>query len=123
MILTTDDRVAGFVTAQTLGVVSGSTVRARFVLHDIVAGLKGVVGGELTSYTRMLDDAREEATVRMIEQAEKKGADAVVTVRYSTSAVMRRAAEVVAYGTAVKLARTLGGADAGADAGTIPPAL
>ncbi len=103
MILTTDDRVAGFEVAETLGVVSGSTVRARFFLRDILARLKGIVGGEVESYTKMLDDAREEATVRMIDKAERKGADAVVMVRYSTSSVMARAAEVLAYGTAVKL--------------------
>lgn len=105
MILTTDDRVAGFEATETLGVVSGSTVRARSFLRDVFAGIKGLVGGEVPGYTRMLDDAREEAVVRMIEEAERKGADAVVTVRFSTSAGLRRSAEVLAYGTAVKLRR------------------
>ena len=104
MILTTEGGVAGFEVVETLGVVSGSTVRARFFLRDILARLKGIVGGEVGGYTRMLDDAREEATVRMIEKAERKGADAVVMVRYSTSSVMARSAEILAYGTAVRLA-------------------
>ena len=103
MILTTEGGVAGFEVVETLGVVSGSTVRARFFVRDILANLKGIFGGEVESYTRMLDDAREEATVRMIDGAERKGADAVVMVRYSTSSVMARSAEILAYGTAVRL--------------------
>ena len=103
MILSTGDSVAGFEVAETLGLVSGSTVRARFFVRDVFAGLKAFVGGEVTAYTKMLDDAREEAVVRMIDEAEQKGADAVVMVRFSTSAVMNRAAEILAYGTAVKL--------------------
>ncbi len=103
MILTTGDSIAGFEAAETLGLVSGSTVRARFFVRDVFAGLKAFVGGEVTGYTKMLDDAREEAVVRMIDQAEQKGADAVLMVRFSTSAVMNRAAEIFAYGTAVKL--------------------
>ncbi len=103
MILSTTDGVSGMVVVETLGLVSGSTVRARFFLRDIFAGIKNVVGGEVSTYTRMLDDAREQAVVRMIEEAEAKGADAVINVRFSTSAIMKNAAEVLAYGTAVKL--------------------
>ena len=103
MILSTTDGVSGMDVAETLGLVSGSTVRARFFLRDVLAGLKNILGGEVSTYTRMLDEAREQAVVRMIEEAEGKGADAVINVRFSTSSVMKSAAEVLAYGTAVKL--------------------
>lgn len=103
MILSTTDHVAGMEIAETLGLVCGNTVRARVFLRDIFANLKNLIGGEVRTYTRMLAEAREQALVRMIEQAEEKGADAVVSVRFVTSAVMRQAAEVLAYGTAVKL--------------------
>lgn len=103
MILSNTDGVSGVEVAETLGLVSGSTVRARFFLRDALAGLKNLIGGEVTTYTRMLEDAREQAVVRMIEAAERKGADAVVNVRFSTSAIMRNAAEVLVYGTAVRL--------------------
>ncbi len=104
MILSSTDGVAGTEVTETLGLVSGSTVRARFFLRDLLAGLKNIVGGEVSTYTRMLEDAREQAVVRMMEAAEEKGADAVIQVRFSTSSVMKNAAEVLAYGTAVKLA-------------------
>jgi len=103
MILSTTDGVAGTEVVETLGLVTGSTVRARFFLRDMLAGLKGLVGGEVGTYTRMLSDAREQATVRMIEAAEAKGADAVVNVRFASSQVMHNAAEIIAYGTAVRL--------------------
>ena len=91
------------------------SVRARSFLHDTIAGIKGIVGGEVAGYTKMLDEAREEALIRMIEQAEEKGADAVVMVRFSTSAIMRRSAELLAYGTAVKLTRTEAGGGSAAE--------
>jgi uncharacterized protein YbjQ (UPF0145 family) len=100
-----------------LGLVSGSTVRARVFLRDIFAGLKNLLGGEVSTYTRMLEEAREQAVVRMIEAAEEKGADAIVCVRFSTSAIMKNAAEVVAYGTAVKLAKLEGAGGSASEAG------
>ena len=103
MILSTTGTVPGMEVTEGLGLVSGSTGRARVFFRDLFAGLKNIVGGEVATYTRMLEDAREQAVVRMIEAAEKKGADAVVGVRFSTSAIMKSAAEVMAYGTAVKL--------------------
>ncbi len=106
MILSTTDGVAGMEVRETLGLVTGSTVRARFFLRDMFAGLKGMIGGEVGTYTKMLTDAREQAVVRMIEVAEAKGADAVVNVRFATSQIMVNAAEVVAYGTAVRLGET-----------------
>jgi uncharacterized protein YbjQ (UPF0145 family) len=103
MILTTTDTVEGRAIAQTIGLVKGSTIRARHVGKDIVAGLRGVVGGEITEYTKMMAEAREEALSRMLQDAEAQGADAVVGMRFGTSMVMSSAAEVIAYGTGVKL--------------------
>ena len=88
---------------KVLGVVRGNTVRARWFGADIWAGLKQLVGGEIETYTSLIAKAREEALRRMIKEAEKLGADAVLGVRFSTSAVMGGAAEILAYGTAVKL--------------------
>ena len=106
MILSTTETVPGMEITEGLGLVSGSTVRARVFLRDIFAGFKNILGGEVSTYTRMLEEAREQAVVRMIEAAEEKGADAIVCMRFSTSAIMRNAAEVVAYGTAVKLKKS-----------------
>jgi uncharacterized protein YbjQ (UPF0145 family) len=103
MIVVTTEHIAGRKIAKTLGLVKGSTIRARNIGHDIMAGLRNVVGGEVKDYTVMLAQAREEAIQRMVEQAEKMGADAVVCTRFATSMVMSGAAEMVAYGTAVKL--------------------
>ena len=108
MIISTTESVPGMEVTEGLGLVTGSTVRARVFFRDLFAGLKNLVGGEVSTYTRMLEEAREQAVVRMIEAAEERGADAVVGVRFSTSAIMRNAAEVMAYGTAVKL-RAAGG--------------
>lgn len=85
------------------GVVTGNTVRAKHVGRDIMAGLKNIVGGELRGYTELLQDSREEATQRMIEQAASMGANAVVNVRYATSSISQGAAELFAYGTAVRV--------------------
>lgn len=86
------------------GVVTGNTVRAKHVGRDIMAGLKNIVGGELKGYTELLQDSRNEATDRMIEQAKSMGANAVVNVRFATSSISQGAAELFAYGTAVRVA-------------------
>ena len=86
-----------------LGVVQGSTVRAKHAGKDILAGLKNIVGGELKGYTELLQEAREEATQRMVAQAKSIGANAVINVRYSTASITAGAAEILAYGTAVVL--------------------
>lgn len=104
MIVVTTERVAGKEISKTLGLVRGSTIRARHIGHDIMAGLRSIVGGEVKDYTIMLAQAREEALQRMIEQAKNLGANGIVGTRFVTSMVMSGAAEIVAYGTAVKLA-------------------
>ena len=103
MIVTTSGQVEGKNIVKTIGLVKGSTIRARHMGRDIMAGLRGVVGGEITEYTKMMAEAREQALQRMIEAAEKEGANAVVNMRFGTSMVMSNAAEVLAYGTAVVL--------------------
>lgn len=103
MIVTTTDFVPGYEVSEILGVVFGNTVRAKHIGKDITAALKNIVGGELNEYTEMLRDAREEAVNRMINEAKKLGADAVLNVRFTTSQTMAGAAELLAYGTAVKL--------------------
>ena len=101
MILTTTDTISGK-ELETLGLVKGSTIQTVNAVRDIGAGLKTLVGGELTRYNQMMNDARALATKRMVGEAEAMGADAVVAVRYSSASVMQSAAEVMAYGTAVK---------------------
>jgi len=101
MIITTTAEIQGKKITKTIGMVKGSTIRARNVGRDIVAGLRGLVGGEITEYTKMMAEARESSLQRMIEDAEKQGANAVVSMRFGTSMVMQNAAEVIAYGTAV----------------------
>jgi len=103
MIITTTSDVAGKQITKTIGLVKGSTIRARHLGRDIMAGFRGMVGGEISEYTKMMAEAREEALQRMIEDAEKQGATAVVNVRFGTSMVMQNAAEVLAYGTGVVL--------------------
>ena len=103
MIVTTSGQVEGKNIVKTIGLVKGSTIRAKHMGRDIMAGLRGIVGGEITEYTRMMAEAREEALQRMIEDAENKGANAIVNMRFGTSMVMSNAAEVLAYGTAVVL--------------------
>ncbi|HIH69619.1 YbjQ family protein [Methermicoccus shengliensis] len=102
MIVTNTEFVPGY-EIEILGVVFGNTVRAKHIGKDILAGLKNIIGGELQEYTEMLADARREAMNRMINEAKKLGADAVVNVRFTTSQTMTGAAELLAYGTAVKL--------------------
>lgn len=101
MIVVTTDSVSGK-NVQTLGFVSGNTVRAKNAFKDIGAGFRNLVGGEVVSYTKMLNESRDIAIQRMIEQAEGMGADAIVAVRFSTSSIMEGAAEIMACGTAVK---------------------
>ncbi len=101
MIVVTTEQIEGKRITETLGLVRGSTIRARHMGRDIMAGLRNIVGGEVREYTLMLAQAREEAMQRMIEQAEKLGANAIVGTRFVTSMVMSGAAEMVAYGTAV----------------------
>lgn len=103
MIITTTETIAGREISETIGVVRGSTVRARNFGRDIFAGLKNIVGGEISEYTKLLADSREEAMHRMTQDAQRLGADAVVNLRFTTSAVMQNAAEILAVGTAVKL--------------------
>jgi uncharacterized protein YbjQ (UPF0145 family) len=103
MIITTSDRVEGRAIARTVGLVKGNTIRARHVGRDIKAGLKSLVGGEITDYTKMMSEAREQAIQRMVEDAEKKGANAIVSMRLATSMIMQNASEVLAYGTGVVL--------------------
>lgn len=103
MLITNIEVVPGRRIARHLGLVQGSTVRAKHAGRDILAGLKNIVGGELRAYTELLAESRKEATDRMIEQARSVGANAVLNVRYTTSAITPGAAEILAYGTAVVL--------------------
>lgn len=103
MIVTTTDTIPRKKITEILGVARGSTVRSKHLGRDIAAGFKSIVGGELKGYTEMMSQAREEAYNRMVNDAQAKGADAVVNVRFMTSAITVQAAEILAYGTAVKL--------------------
>ncbi len=105
MEITTIDYVPGYEVEKILGIVKGSTIRAKHLGKDIVAGLRHVIGGELKEYTEMINEARDEALSRMIDDAKKLKADAVINVRLETAEVAKGAAEVLAYGTAVKLKR------------------
>lgn len=104
MLLSNMEIIPQYEIKQHLGLVQGSTVRAKHVGRDIMAGLKNIFGGELTAYTELLGEAREEAKERMIAQAESMGANAILNVRFATSSVTQGAAELFAYGTAVVLA-------------------
>ena len=101
MILVTTDYISGK-DLEMLGIVKGSTIQSKNIGRDITQGFKTLVGGELGAYTEMMNDARALATKRMVAEAESMGADAIVNIRYASSAVMQGAAEVMAYGTAVK---------------------
>lgn len=103
MIATTIDHVPGHEITEVVGIARGSTVRARNIGRDIFAALRNVVGGEISEYTKLQAQAREQALYRMEQDAERLGADAVVNVRITTAMVMQGAAEILAYGTAVKL--------------------
>ncbi|MCX9014923.1 MAG: YbjQ family protein [Candidatus Methanoperedens sp.] len=101
--VTNTDYLPGRDIVKVLGIVNGNTVRAKWFGKDLLAGLRNLVGGELKEYTEMLTESREEAVKRMISDAESIGADAVVNVRFTTSQITQGAAEILVYGTAVKL--------------------
>lgn len=103
MDISNTETIPGRSIVEFYGVVSGNTVRAKHVGRDIMAGLKNIVGGELKGYTELLQDSRAEALDRMVQQAESMGANAVVNVRFATSSISQGAAELFAYGTAVKV--------------------
>ncbi len=103
MIIVNTPEVPGHEVAEVLGLVKGSTIRAKHLGKDILAGLRTLVGGEIKEYTEMLEEARQMAIQRMVKEAEAKGANAIVNVRFTTSQVMAGAAELLAYGTAVRL--------------------
>ena len=103
MITTTTENIPYKEVYEILGIARGSTVRARNIGKDIFAAIKGVIGGEISEYTKLQADSREQALQRMVQDAEKMGADAVINIRMTTSMVMQGASELLAYGTAVKL--------------------
>lgn len=103
MIISNTESIPGRTIVEFYGVVTGNTVRAKHIGRDIMAGLKNIVGGELAGYTELLQDSRKEATDRMIQQAQSMGANAVVNVRFATSSISQGAAELFAYGTAVRV--------------------
>jgi len=101
MILVTTDHVPGRKTIKNLGLVRGNTIRARHIGRDIIAALRNLVGGEIRDYTKMMAESREQSLDRMIEEAEGLGANAIVSIRITTSMIMQNASEILAYGTAV----------------------
>ena len=101
MIISTTDRIEGKKIVKQLGLVKGNTIRARHIGRDVMASLKNIVGGEITDYTKMMAESREQAIDRMIEDADKLGANAIVGMKFATSMVMQSASEILAYGTAV----------------------
>ena len=103
MIISTIDEVPDKQIAEILGIARGSTVRAKNIGKDIFAGFKNIIGGEIHEYTKLQADSREEAIKRMVDDAEKLGADAIIGVRLTTSMVTQGAAEILAYGTAIKI--------------------
>jgi len=103
VIITTSDQVEGKKIVKTVGWVKGNTIRARHLGRDIMAGLRAMVGGEVTEYTKMMAEAREQAIHRMIEDAEKQEANAIIGMRFTTSMIMGGASEILAYGTGVVL--------------------
>jgi uncharacterized protein YbjQ (UPF0145 family) len=103
MIITNIESVPGKTIVEHFGLVSGSTIRAKHVGRDLMAGLKNLVGGELKGYTQLLHESRQQAIDRMIEQSRQLGANAIINVRFSTSSVAQGAAELYAYGTAVRI--------------------
>jgi|SRR5688572_2523812 len=101
VLLATSGSIAGHRIVRTLGLVRGNTIRSRHIGRDILANLRNVVGGEISEYTKLLAEAREQALDRLVEEAESLGANAVVSLRFQTTEVMKAAAELLAYGTAV----------------------
>lgn len=104
MLLSNIETIPGKTIVEHYGLVQGSTIRAKHLGRDLAAGFKNLVGGELKGYTELLQESRSEATQRMIAQAQELGANAIVNVRYTTSSVAQGASEILAYGTAVKVA-------------------
>jgi len=103
MKIVTTDTVAGYTITESLGTVIGNTIRARHLGKDISAGLRSLVGGEITEYTGMMAESREQALQRMLDRAKEMNADAIVGIRFQTSMIMQGSAELLGYGTAVKL--------------------
>ena len=103
IILTNIESIPGKTITRHLGLVQGSSVRAKHLGRDIAAGLKNIVGGELKGYTELLQEARQEATNRMVQEAQKQGANAIVNIRFATSSLTQGAAELFVYGTAVRV--------------------
>ena len=101
MIIVTSDKIAGKKVVKTLGLVRGNTIRARHLGKDIIAGLKNLVGGEISEYTKLMGESREQSIDRMSAEAERLGANAIISLRFTTSMMMGGAAELLAYGTAV----------------------
>ena len=101
MIVVTDEKIAGMRVVRTLGLVRGNTIRARHLGKDLMAVMRNVVGGEVSEYTKMMAESREQALDRMVEEAEELGANAIISIRFATSMLMQGAAELLAYGTAV----------------------
>jgi uncharacterized protein YbjQ (UPF0145 family) len=101
LIVVTSPTIPGKNIKKTIGLARGSTIRAKHIGKDIVAGFRGLVGGEIDEYTHMMAEAREQALARMIKDAEKQGANAIISMSFGTSMVMKSAAECIAYGTAV----------------------
>ncbi|WP_029837539.1 heavy metal-binding domain-containing protein [Vibrio parahaemolyticus] len=103
MIYTTTDTILGKEIAEVRGVVTGNVVQSKHIGRDLMAGLKSIVGGEIRGYTEMMTEARDIAIQRMVEQANQKGADAIVGIRFTTSSIVDGSSEILAFGTAVKL--------------------
>ncbi len=101
MLMSTTETIEGKKIVKHLGLVKGNTIRARHLGRDIMAGLRNIVGGEITDYTKMMAESREQSLDRMIEDAQNLGANAIVGVKFATSMVMQSASEILAYGTAV----------------------
>ena len=105
MILVTTETVSGYTVTETLGVVIGNTIRARHIGKDIRVALRSIVGGEIKEYTGMLSESREQSIQRMEERAKELGADGILGVRFQTSMIIQSTAELLVYGTAVKLSK------------------
>ncbi len=103
ILLSTAENVPGCEVIEVLGLVKGNTIRSRHIGQDIAAGFRNVVGGEVSNYTKMLAEAREQAIDRMIDEATELGADAIIMIRFASAEVMKSAAELLVYGTAVRL--------------------
>ena len=109
MFVVNTDSIPGFQIVEIKGLVQGNTVRAKHIGRDLAAGIKNIVGGELKGYTELLTESRREATERMMRQAEQLGANAILNVRFSTSAITAGASEIMAYGTAATVAPVTAG--------------